>query len=94
MILRRVFGRERARLEACKGVCVVAGPGSFSAIRIGVLYANMLARLLHRPLIGVSVEEAADRAALLARLENKALPIATYVAPIYTMEPNITVPRI
>ena len=100
MILRRLFGCDRARFEVCQGVCVVAGPGSFSAIRTGVLYANLLSRLLHRPLVGVSVEEAVDQAALIQHLQpffsslpSPASPLTTYVAPIYAMEPNITVPR-
>lgn len=94
LILRRLFGREHDRLKVCQGICVVAGPGSFSAIRIGVLYANLLARLLDRPLVGVSVEEAADQKALVDRLKRQAIPPVPYVAPIYNMEPNITVPRV
>lgn len=94
MILRSLFVRERARLEACQGICVVSGPGSFSSIRIGVLYANLLSRLLRLPLVGVSVEEAAERVALMQRLKNHVPTFATYVAPVYDMEPNITIPRV
>lgn len=94
MILRSLFSRERARLEACEGICVVAGPGSFSSIRIGVLYANLLSRLLRLQLVGVSVEEAADRNALVERLKTHAPSPSVYVAPVYDMEPNITIPRV
>ncbi len=93
VVLRRVFLHERSRLLACQGLCVVAGPGSFSAIRIGVLYANMLARLLGCSLVGISVEEAQDRKKLAQRLLAKALSPVPYVAPIYDREPNITSPR-
>jgi tRNA A37 threonylcarbamoyladenosine modification protein TsaB len=94
MILRSLFGRERARFEACQGICVVSGPGSFSSIRVGVLYANLLSRLLRLPLVGVSVEETAERVALMQRLKNHVPTSATYVAPVYDMEPNITIPRV
>ena len=94
MILRSLFSRERARLEACEGICVVAGPGSFSSIRVGVLYANLLSRLLRLQLVGVSVEDATDRSALVERLKNHAPSPNVYVAPVYDMEPNITVPRV
>ena len=32
-------------LKKIEGVCVVAGPGSFSSVRAGVLDANMIARI-------------------------------------------------
>ena len=66
-----------------EGVGVVAGPGSFSAVRGGVLDANMIARLLNVPLISFEVGEAFDPTRA---------PVE-YVAPIYDQEPNITVPR-
>ena len=80
------------------GVCIVAGPGSFSSVRTGVLYANLLARGWNVPLVGVSVTEAGDLAALSARLSASRstlhAPRSTpYVAPIYDAEPNITIPR-
>lgn len=65
------------------GVGVVAGPGSFSAVRSGVLDANLIARLLHVPLLSFMVGEAFDPSRT---------PVE-YVAPIYDREPNITIPR-
>lgn len=72
------------------GICVVRGPGSFSAIRTGVLYANLLSRLLRLPLFSISAEEAADLRRVAKRLEYGALRSASYVAPVYDREPNIT----
>lgn len=92
-LLRRLFGWERARLSAAVGICVVAGPGSFSAIRIGVLYANVLARLLRLPLVGVEYEATHDMVALIKGLEEKTLSCSAYVTPLYDAEPNITLPR-
>lgn len=80
--------------SAWRGILVVAGPGSFSSIRTGVLYANILSTCLHLPLRGVTVEEAADENILkqiisLPRREQD----SGYVAPVYDAEPNITLPR-
>lgn len=72
------------------GICVVAGPGSFSAVRSGVLAANLLARFLHVPLAGVSVAEASDLSVLRGRLAMNDVPAVSYVAPVYDAEPNIT----
>lgn len=76
-------------LQQVEGVCVVKGPGSFSAVRTGTLIANLLARLVKKPLVGVSVEDAEDLTALAGRL--KRFTREKYVAPVYDAEPNITV---
>lgn len=70
---------------------MVAGPGTFSSVRTGVLQANLLARLLRVPLVGVLAEEARDLPKLSERLWSGNLAAATYVAPLYDAEPNITV---
>lgn len=74
------------------GVCVVAGPGSFSSVRAGVLQANMISRLLKIPLVGVTVDQAHDLPVLAERLRTKHIAASPYVAPIYDKEPNITCP--
>lgn len=66
-----------------EGVGVVAGPGSFSAVRGGVLDANLIARLLQVPLLSFRVGETFDPSRT---------PVE-YVAPIYDREPNITIPK-
>lgn len=93
-------------LKKVEGICVVAGPGSFSSVRSGVLDANMIARLLKIPLVGVTVDEASDLPVLSCQLsvisdqsgskpkpENWPLKTTQYVAPIYDKEPNITLPK-
>lgn len=73
------------------GIVVVSGPGTFTAVRTGVLVANVLARTLRLPLVGVSVAEANDLMALFRSLGGR--PAVTYVAPVYDREPNITQPK-
>lgn len=89
------LAKQRKAFEAADGVCVVSGPGSFSSVRTGVLYANLLSRLLRIPLVGVTVDEASDLDALARQLlATRYSKFETrYVAPIYDAEPNITVPR-
>lgn len=93
--LLNAFAKERKRLSSARGVCVVAGPGSFSSVRTGVLYANLLSRLFRIPLVGVTLEEAKDLDALSGRLLDTRYAIrdTRYVAPLYDAEPNITIPR-
>lgn len=97
--LKTIQGRAHGLLPAIMrlpktkidGVCVVQGPGSFSAVRTGTLIANLLARLWKKPLVGVSVEEASDLSVLSERLSKKGVKSSAYVAPVYDAEPNITV---
>lgn len=87
-LMRHLFVHHGSRLRACGGICVVAGPGSFSRIRIGVLQANLLARLLRLPLVGVTSHEAGDLLSVAKRLDS--WPRCEYVVPVYDREPNIT----
>ena len=89
-LVEQVLGKKKAVLE---GICVVQGPGSFSAVRTGVLDANLLARLWRLPLTGVDVADAQDVEALAKRLAENGLKKQAYVAPVYDAEPNITVPK-
>lgn len=73
-----------------KGICVVSGPGSFSAIRGGVLVANLLSRLYHIPLYGVEKSEALNLSLLCDRLSAGDISSSVYISPIYDAEPNIT----
>lgn len=82
-------------LKKIEGICVVAGPGSFSSVRAGVLDANMMARLLDIPLVGITVDEVHDLPVLSHQLTAGILKgkAASYIAPIYDKEPNITIPK-
>lgn len=78
-------------LKKTDGVCVVAGPGSFSSVRGGVLVANLLSRFLKKPLVGIPVSESKDLAALFEQLRKRDILSQPFVAPVYDAEPNITV---
>jgi len=87
--IARVVGR--AGLKRADGICVVAGPGSFSAVRSGVILANLLAKLFGKKLVGVTSDDARDLSALREGLEKGEWNPVSYVAPVYDAEPNITV---
>lgn len=92
-VLTTIAAYHRNKEQSIKGVCVVEGPGSFSAIRIGVLYANLYARLEHLPLVPVGPQQFQDPVALFRDLEQQRFQAVPYVAPVYDQEPNITIPK-
>lgn len=75
------------------GVAVVAGPGSFSAVRGGVLDANLIARLKGIPLVPVEPSAWHDLEGLASRIQSGEISTSDYVAPMYDQEPNITLPK-
>lgn len=84
------------RLNALEGILVASGPGTFSSIRTGVLYANLMARLLKLPLLDLAEQEALPGMypQIIQAYRAGTRHTASYVAPIYDREPNITLPRI
>ncbi len=96
--LLSVIARERSRLvEDLQGVAIVAGPGRFSALRVGILYAHLIARWYKKPLYGLEptmVETESARQQIYHDIQAGILPETGYVAPLYDREPNITTPRV
>lgn len=80
-------------IPSMEGICIVAGPGSFTAVRTGVLIANLLSRLFRKPLVSIMVEDASDLVRLSNQLATAHYPLSSYVAPVYSSEPNITLPK-
>lgn len=81
---------DRNAFRAVSGICVVRGPGSFSAVRSGVLVANVLARCFQKPLVSILNEDAKDLALLERRLAVGEFHPQSTVLPLYDAEPNIT----
>jgi tRNA threonylcarbamoyladenosine biosynthesis protein TsaB len=73
------------------GLAVVTGPGSFSAVRSGVVTANGLSYGLQLPLVAIAAQQSPDMAALIkvatAQLANARPQV---VSPNYGKEPTIT----
>jgi len=82
-------------LSSLQGIIVVSGPGSFTALRTGVILANTLAYALKLPVIGIRNDSSDNLNKLIAQgLEQltKAQP-GTIVVPEYGQEPNITIKK-
>ncbi len=77
--------------EPLHGVCVVAGPGSFTSIRTGVIVGTMIARLRGVSLIGVSCEDAVDLERLRTECFAGTRQPTEHILPLYDAEPNITI---
>lgn len=82
----------KASLPDLKGVAVVAGPGPFTALRIGVVTANTLAWSLKIPVVDIKMNEfrGNDDLAALATKKIKVQKKRGIVLPFYGKEPNIT----
>lgn len=94
----RAIAREQPLLSSeLKGVAVVAGPGRFSALRVGILYAHLLARWYKTPLFALTpadIEAKEARTDVVKAIQAGLIPELAYVAPIYDREPTITTPRV
>ncbi len=75
---------------------IVAGPGPFTALRIGAAVTNALAYAHDRPIVGVTADEAPSLAAF-ARLVAKRCEsgkTVNAILPDYGREPTITPPKV
>jgi len=79
--LKTILNSAKIKLKDCKEIVVVSGPGGFSAVRIGVTAANLLAFSLNIPVCGVKKEE---------DIFSKRKMQSEFVAPFYICDPNIT----
>lgn len=78
-------------LSDVNGIAVVTGPGGFTALRIGVVTANVLAYALDIPVAGLNLDEFSNHQELItkaiAKLKNT--KSGGVVMPEYGREPNI-----
>ena len=91
-LVDKIFKKNKKEAGKIRGVAVVSGPGSFTAVRSGVVAANMLGNLLQVPVVGVKGEEFKNEKEFLkigyermAKAKKEKI-----VLPAYGKEPNIT----
>ena len=84
------------KLKKIKGVIVIKGPGSFTALRIGLTTANVLAWSLKLPIVGLMSIGEIDEKKLIFKGYNKIKKIKSFKAlmPEYGREPNITISKV
>jgi tRNA A37 threonylcarbamoyladenosine modification protein TsaB len=77
---------------ALSGVLVVAGPGSFSSSRAGVVLANAFSFLQKTPVVGVAADETARPEDLIAQNIKKLIAAkqGTRAEVFYKYPPHIT----
>lgn len=94
-MVAELLKKNKRRPEEIRAVLVVSGPGSFTAVRQGVVGANAFGYLLRVPVVGVKLEEFKNEDEFLEIGYKKLLKAkkGTVVLPAYGREPNITKPK-
>mgnify|MGYP000514368107 CR=1 FL=1 len=89
----KIFKDGGYKTSQLAGVLVVSGPGSFTALRIGVATVNALAWSLNIPILSISNKNNLDDKKLLDKNFKKILNKTKFtqqVLPKYGKQPNIT----
>ena len=95
LLIDRIFRKNKQATKNIRGVAVVSGPGSFTAVRSGVVAANVLGKLLGVPVVGVRGEEFKNEKEFLKIGYERMTKTkkGKIVLPVYGREPNITKPK-
>jgi tRNA A37 threonylcarbamoyladenosine modification protein TsaB len=95
VLIDKILEKNKIKPEDINGIAVVSGPGSFTAVRQGVLAANALGFFLRIPVAGIRLDEFKGDNELIAIIEGrmKKTRVGETVLPFYGGEPNITKPR-
>lgn len=84
----RLVGKNLKRL---KGIVVIKGPGSFTALRIGVATANTMAWALGIPIVGLRLSETEQEEMIKNGIKKlKKIKKFKSILPEYGQEPNIS----
>ncbi|MFA5128738.1 MAG: hypothetical protein WC445_02090 [Patescibacteria group bacterium] len=94
-LIDKIFKKNKKEVGKIGGIAVVSGPGSFTAVRGGVVAANLLGSLLKIPVIGLKQEEFKSEIEFLRIGYEKMIKGEgeKIVLPTYGKEPNITKPK-
>lgn len=91
-VVDQALKRQRVNIEAIKKIVVVRGPGSFTAVRTGLIIANTLATIIHIPVVGAIAKELLTEADVIRRSILRGAS-RKMVRPWYGKAPNITRPK-
>lgn len=90
-LIRESLAEWQKEISDLKGIAVVTGPGGFTALRIGVVTANVLAYALNIPVVGLTLDEFKNNQELISKSLSKLEKTKPggVVMPEYGREPNI-----
>lgn len=92
--LESILKQAKINLKKITGLIVVTGPGSFTALRIGLATANILAWSLQIPIIGLkSTNQSPEQLIKVGLKKITKIKKFQQVLPEYGQEPNITVAK-
>lgn len=95
LLIDKILKNGKVEPKGLGGIIVVAGPGSFTAVRQGVVAANALGFFLKVPVVSLRGDEfVGDRDLLKIGYEKmKKAKVGELALPFYGHEPNITMPK-
>lgn len=93
-LIGKLFKKIKIKIKPA-GIIAVTGPGKFSAVRGGVLAANMLAKLLRVQVVGLVKRDGEHSSDIFRRgvFMFKKGKTKKEISPFYGAEPNITMPK-
>lgn len=93
--IERLLKLRSVSLKSISGIVAVAGPGSFTSLRIGVTLANTLAWLLRIRIAGVTAAALNQKNALGSIITSTFTLHAKHgiIEPVYGKQPNITIKK-
>jgi hypothetical protein len=91
----KLLQKNKIKIDDIKGVIAVSGPGSFTAVRLGVTVANTFGFALHVPVADMKLTEFKNDQELIkiGFQQLRKTKVGKIVFPFYGGEPNITKPR-
>lgn len=88
-IVDQVLFKKKISTKKIDAVVIVRGPGSFTAVRTGLIIANTLGALLHIPVSGVVTKSRLEEKEVI-RISSIKTQVGRTVKPWYGKSPNIT----
>lgn len=95
VLVDRVLKKNKMKPGDLGGIAVISGPGSFTALRQGIVAANTISYVLEIPVAGIRLDEFSNDDELITVIYEKIkkAKVGEIVLPFYGGEPNITTPR-
>lgn len=91
-VVDQTLRQHKKSVQDIQKIIVVRGPGSFTAVRTGLIIANTLGMMLRIPIHGIVTKHQLDDAEVLQQATTAGVR-GKIVKPWYGKSPNITKPK-